>query len=240
MRFCGVELSSIHPAISIAKEIRPGTPARDVLTISGVRGETVAGTRTKQGEYTVRVNIAAKSTREAWDALAALNAWARASGEKTGVLEPTHWPGKACDAILSDIQAPEFRFGFGTVEVIFILPRPYAYDLIQSQSKGTTEMTMKIGGTEEARPVITVKTGTTKTVTLLMENEPFFMVRGDYKGKDLVIDFAQATVTYNGEPAEKDVDFNTTRWRPGFTPGRHVIQCQGGTAIEGRWHNEWA
>lgn len=240
MRFCGVELSSIHPAISIAKEIRPGTPARDVLTISGTRGETVAGTRTKQGEYTVRVNIAAKTTQEAWEALAALNGWARASGEKTGVLEPTHWPGKAYDAILSDIQTPKFRFGFGTVEVIFIIPRPYAYDLIQRQSKGGEEIVLRIGGTETARPEISIETETTERVTLLLDGEYIFMARGKYKGKVLTVDFARGTVTYDGEPAEKDVDFNTTDWHPAFTPGQHVLTCEGGKTLEGRWHDEWA
>ena len=41
MRFCGVDLRSVHPALSIEKEYPPGMPDRDVYTIAGTDGETV-------------------------------------------------------------------------------------------------------------------------------------------------------------------------------------------------------
>ena len=60
MRFCGVDLRSVHPALSIEKEYPPGMPDRDVYTIAGTDGETVVGYAVTQGEYKVNVNIAAR------------------------------------------------------------------------------------------------------------------------------------------------------------------------------------
>ena len=115
MRFCGVDLRSVHPALSIEKEYPPGMPDRDVYTIAGTDGETVVGYAVTQGEYKVNVNIAARRREDGWRIRALLAAWAAASGRSTGELEPTHWPGVAYDAIVKSIGAPEFVFGFAKV-----------------------------------------------------------------------------------------------------------------------------
>ena len=40
LRFCGMDLCGVHPALSIEKEYPPGMPDRDVYTIAGRDGET--------------------------------------------------------------------------------------------------------------------------------------------------------------------------------------------------------
>lgn len=154
MRFCGVDLRSVHPALSIEKEYPPGMPDRDVYTIAGTDGETVVGYAVTQGEYKVNVNIAARRREDGWRIRALLAAWAAASGRSTGELEPTHWPGIAYDAIVKSIGAPEFVFGFAKVEVIFLLPRPLAHDLAYTSATGQGRATLSIGGSAECRPTV--------------------------------------------------------------------------------------
>lgn len=139
MRFNGVDICSVHRAISVAKEIPPGMPERSVETVSGREGETLAGTVVKRGEYTVRVNIAGKSRAEAWRVRALLAAWAGSSGETTAELEPTHWPGMAYEAIVGGISPPEFTFGFAVVEITFVLPRPFAHEKMTSRANGNRD-----------------------------------------------------------------------------------------------------
>ena len=137
MRFNGVDVRDIHPRISISKEIPPGCPERTVETVQGWDGETFAAVRTEQGEYLARINIACRTRDDAWEARSRLARWAASSGDGVGELEPTHWPGKAYEAVLGSISAPEFTFGFATVDVTFILPRPYAHDTYISRASGT-------------------------------------------------------------------------------------------------------
>ena len=124
-----MDLCGVHPALSIEKEYPPGMPDRDVYTIAGRDGETAVGYAVVQGEYKVNVNIAARRREEGWRIRGLLAAWAMASGQDTGEIEPTHWPGVAYDGIVKSISTPEFVFGFAKVEVIFLGPRPYAHDL---------------------------------------------------------------------------------------------------------------
>lgn len=86
MRFCGVDLCGVHPALSIEKEYPPGMPDRDVYTIAGRDGEIAVGYAVVQGEYKVNVNIAARRREEGWRIRGLLAAWAMASGQDTGRL----------------------------------------------------------------------------------------------------------------------------------------------------------
>lgn len=240
MRYNGVELTSIHPRLSVSKEIRPGMPARDVLTAKGLDGESVMGTRIKQGEFVLRVNVAGRSINEAWEAWAALTAWAMSAGNRPAPLEMTHWPGKAYDAIISEMDEPEFTFGFGVAELRFVLPRPIAYDLMQSQAGGAGKATLHIGGTSFARPAVEVTANADMDgMTMALDDKPFFVLRGAIgAGQKAVVDFKTGTVTLDGAPAEMMVDYTVSRWEPGFTPGMHVITVPDST-LTVRWHNEW-
>ena len=147
-----MDLCGVHPALSIEKEYPPGMPDRDVYTIAGRDGETAVGYAVVQGEYKVSVNIAARRREEGWRIRGLLAAWAMASGQDTGEIEPTHWPGVAYDGIVKSISTPEFVFGFAKVEVIFLVPRPYAHDLAYTSATGQGKATLSIGGSAACRP----------------------------------------------------------------------------------------
>lgn len=140
-----MDLCGVHPALSIEKEYPPGMPDRDVYTIAGRDGETAVGYAVVQGEYKVNVNIAARRREEGWRIRGLLAAWAMASGQDTGEIEPTHWPGVAYDGIVKSISTPEFVFGFAKVEVIFLVPRPYAHDLAYTAATGQGKATLSAG-----------------------------------------------------------------------------------------------
>lgn len=241
MRYNGVDVTTVHRALSVAKEIPPGMPDRENDMIQGRGGEWLAGVRMQRGQYVVRVNVAAKTREEAWEARAQLAAWAMSSGEKTAMLEPTLWPGKAYDAIVNAIEPPEFKPRFAVIKVTFDVPRPVAYDVIESRSSGAGNVSMIIGGTVYARPVIQqTLLSTADVLTWTIDGKTFLTLRGTLKAGDTVeADLKNGSVTINGEHAEAMVDYTGTEWRPGFTPGRHAVASSDNGAMNARWHNEW-
>ena len=241
MRFCGIDPRTIHPAISIAKEIYPGMARREVMSARGNSGETLAGYQEERDEAVIKVNIAARSRAEAYEARAVLAKWAAASGEKTGVLEPTHWRGKAYNAILSEISAPEFKVGFATVEVTFILPRGQAYDTAQSYASGAGSVDVNVGGSDKARPVIAqTLDADADGLVWSVDGVPFMTLTSSIPaGSRVEADFTQDSLTIDDEHKENMIDYTATTWHPGFTPGRHVITSTDGGRIEARWHSEW-
>lgn len=240
MRFEGKSIYDVHKAISVEKEIPPGMPARDINTVSGWDGETLTGISYKRAEYTVRVNIAAKSADEAWQVRQLLAEWATESGDKTGMLEPTHWPGKAYDAIAGSISDPEFKRGFATVTVTFVLPRPIAYSVRFSRAQGQGEVSMQISGNAGCRPIISKNVTTAQTgAAFLLDGVPFLRLTGSFSANDAIeIDTGSGSVTVNGQHAESRLDYTDINWRPGFNRGTHKITSVGGT-LDVRWRDEW-
>ena len=243
MRFNGIDLRTAHPALSINKEIYPGMARRDVTTVRGNRGETLAGYMEERSEAVIRVNIGAKTRGEAYEARAALAAWAASSGEKAAPLEPTHWPGKAYDAIAAGISEPEFTFGHATIEVTFILPSGRAYDTTLSRASGMGEMTMRVGGSGRVHPIIR-QTMAEKTSSLiwLAQGIPFLRLTDGYApeaGTVIEADFERGSLTANGEHIEQYIDYTLTTWQPALYPGRHYITSSDKGMMEAKWHNEW-
>ena len=146
MIFNGVELRTVHRALSVEKEIPPGAAGRAPETIETADGGIIA-------EDTVRVTIAGRSREEGWAARELLAAWAgSARGTATAELVPTHRPSRCYDARLKSISDPEFVRGFGKVEVRFLLPRPLARDRARSLSSGAGSLRARIGGSDACRP----------------------------------------------------------------------------------------
>lgn len=241
MRFNGVDICSVHRAISVAKEIPPGMPERSVETVSGREGETLAGTVVKRGEYTVRVNIAGKSRAEAWRVRALLAAWAGSSGETTAELEPTHWPGMAYEAIVGGISPPEFTFGFAVVEITFVLPRPFAHEKMTSRANGNGTVAMMIGGSSACRPEITQTIGAARNgVAWTLDGNVFFTLKGSFSaGQILKVNFNDGSVLLGTAHIESRMNVQATKWHPGFLPGYHTISSSDGGALDVRWRNEW-
>lgn len=241
MRFNGVDIRDVHPALSVNMEIYPGVARRDVITVRGNSGETLAGYQQERDEAVIRVNIAGKSKAEAMEVRALLAAWAASSGEQTAQLEPTHWPGKAYDAILSEIAPPEFSRGFATVDVTFILPWPYAYDVTESRASGGGEAVCSVGGTARIWPVIEqTLSAETSGLTWSADGKPFMRIAGSlHEGAVVRADVSQGSLTVDGVHQEAMIDYTQTTWQPGLTPGRHVVTSTDRGALEARWHNVW-
>ena len=243
MRFNGVELCSVHPALSINTEIYPGMPRREVLSTRGNSGEVLAGYQEERAEAEIRVNIAAKSKSEAYDVRALLAAWAASSGEATGKLEPTHWTGRAYDAILSNISEPEFVRGFTTVDVTFVLPRPYAYSVHERSAGGKGKAAFTVGGTARVRPTIAqTMAAAAKGLTWSMDGKAFMRLADDYTvpaGAVVAADFTTGALTINGAHEERRIDYTASTWQPAMRPGSHVLSSTDAGEIKARWHDEW-
>lgn len=244
MRFNGVDILQAHRALSINKEIPPGMPGRDIATVSGTLGEIVTGVDETQDEYMVRVNIAARSRKEAWDARGALAAWAMSSGNGTGELEPTNTPGKAYSAIVKTISRPEFVFGFATVDVTFLLPAPVMHDVRESRASvnNAREMMLAVGGTYPAQPVITYTSGAAGSNLLFTaDGANLLRLKGSFAEKQVVvINLQTGEVTIDGAQAGDRLVYTDTDLDVLLHPGRHTIGVSRTGTLEARWRNQWA
>ena len=244
MRFNGVDPCTLHRGISIAEEVLPGMASRTVETVRGTGAETLGGVEDERGEYIVRLNIAGKNKEEAVKIRALIAKWARSSGHKTARIEPSKWHGMAYDGIVERIPEPEFKFGFGVMEVVFLLPDARAYEIAASSAQGGAgTMSMKIGGGEPCAPVIT-QTISKRTTELIwqLDGAAFFVVsNGQIEAGQIVeADFSEGSVKVDGIHAENCVDYTRTKWRPGFEPGAHTITSSDNGTMSARWHNRWA
>lgn len=252
MRYNGVDPRELHPGISIAKEIPPGTVTSQLETLSGSTGEIVVGRTIQQGEYIVRINIAGRYADEGWAIHRLLTAWARPLDTKLHELVPTHWPTVAFDATLKEISPPEFVFGFVVIDVVFAVPRPIAHDRIASTaSTGDTagSMTVNVGGTSYARPNITITAKeASSTITLYVDEMPYFRFSAPVEAGDVVlirddlrIELYDASAATTQDAADK-VDYTLTDmqalWEV-LTPGRHIVRTEPPAAIDMQWRNEW-
>lgn len=241
MKFNGIDIRSVHPALSVNKEIPPGMARREVLTVRGNSGETLAGIQEERDTYTVRVNIAGKTREEAWRVRALLAAWAASSGESTAPLEPTFWRGKAYDAILESIGPPEFTRGFATVDVVFALPHPYAHDTARTTAKGGGAATVHVDGTARAMPVIkqTLAADAT-TLTWALDDATFMRLDGEMTaGTTIEANFETGSLTLDGVHREELINYTESTWQPRFTPGAHALASSDAGTIEARWRCEW-
>lgn len=238
MRFNGRDVRSVHPALSIAREIPPGTAKRSIHTIGGTAGEIVTDVVLEGAQYKAEINIAARTQAEAWRVRALLAGWA--SSKEPKLLEPTHWPGMGYKAILSSISAPEFSPRFATVELVFLIPESVAHSIVPTIRAGAGGMHVLIGGTEECRPVITqTMAAGADGLTISMDGEAILTITGALAaGQKIVMDTENESVTIDGESAMARINWSATRWR-GFTPGAHDMASTDGGALEMRWHDRW-
>ena len=240
MRFNGKDVRDVHGRISVNSEILPGAAAREIDYVEGRAGAVAAGVRYKADEYRARINICSFDRNEARDVRALLAGWAASSGETTAKLEPTHWHGKAYDAILKSISAPEFTRGFAVVDVIFSVPYPFARDLAVSRAGGSGRAAPNIGGTHACRPVIrqTVET-TADMLEITMDGGKLLGIKGVTAGDVIEMDVEHESLTINGAHAEEKINFSRTDWCARFTPGRHEILSSDNGLLEVSWRNEW-
>lgn len=252
MRYNGVDPRQLHPGISIAKEIPPGTVTSQLETLSGSTGEIVVGRTIQQGEYIVRVNIAGKHRGEGWAIHRLLTGWARPTDIVLHELVPTHWQTVAYDATLKEISPPEFVFGFVVIDVVFAVPRPIAHDRVSSKAStngNAGDLIADIGGTSYARPDIRITAATpAEAVALYVDEQPYFRLVAPVEAGDVItlrsndqVDWYKASDDTTQDASDK-VDYtitDTQAMREALTPGRHTLRAEPAAAIEAEWRNEW-
>lgn len=242
MIFNGVDLRTVHRALSVDKEIPPGTAPRAQETIETADGDIIADERLEAGEYIVRVNIAGRSREEGWAVRELLAAWAgSARGTATAELIPTHRPSRCYDARLKSISDPEFVRGFVKIEVRFALPRPLARDRAISLSSGAGSLNARIGGSYACRPAIRQTLAQSRSgLVWTMDGVPILTLTGALSaGQVVIMDTTTESLTIDGAHAEARINVAGTLWRPGYWPGRHEIASTDGGELEMRWRNEW-
>lgn len=240
MRFNGIDINAIHPAISRGGETMPGMAARDVATMETGRGDLVVNIMPAPEEYTVHVNVAAKTIEEAMEARAALAKWAASSGKQPGELEPTHAPYKAYTAILKRIGRFEKRFG--TVDVVFMLTDGMQHDMRTRSKKLTgTEITVQIGGSAPVQPhVSAAPTKTVQGFTLYFDGAPVLKLTGSVEaGQTVVYAMDTGAVTIDGVLANERIVYTETDPDAELTPGMHKVSASAEAVLQVRWHDRW-
>lgn len=241
MRFNGVDLLTVHGAVSRAIEIPPGMAARDIATTETADGELVVDVYSARDEYTVRVNIAARSYEEAMEARLQIAAWAAGSGKNTARLEPTYAPGMAYDAIVKNVGKLEKRFT--TLDVVFLLPKPVMYEITPQirTAASAKELAVMVGGSAPTRPVIAWKPeATASTPRLMLDGEIIFALQGTLAaGQELEIALETASVTVDGVHAEERILYTEGNPDASLTPGKHTLSASAAGEWAVRWHNRW-
>ena len=242
MRFNGVDLRSVHRALSIEKEIPPGTAGRKIETIEGTGGEIVTEERLTQGEYLVKVNIVGRTREEGWAVREMLAEWASLRGLGTAELIPTHRQSRCYDARLKSISDPEFVRGGAKVDVRFLVPRPVSRDVSESKATGAGGLSAQVRGTYECRPMLSQTLSAAQDgLVWAKDGIPILTITGALSAGQVVkMDIKNESLTIDGEHAEHRINIAGTRWRPDWWPGAHAISSTDGGAMEMRWHNEWA
>lgn len=247
MRYNGIDPTTLHRGISIAKEIPPGAPTSQLETITGASGEIITGRTIKQGEYIVRINIAGKTREEAWSIRAQLAEWALSADDTTHELEPTRWPDVAYDAIFKEITPPEFVFGFAVVDVIFAIPRPIAHSVNERSVSGSTEAKFSILGTSYARPEITITMASGYRAEITVDGKTYAAVSYPFQAGDVMsmqTNPPGVIIATSGSVIQADryVDYAVTdldAMCKALTPGSHSIGCAQASGIAVRWKEEY-
>lgn len=254
MKFNGIDPTTLHRGISIAKEIPPGTVTSQLETLSGSTGEVIVGRTIKQGEYIVRINIAGKYRAQAWEIRKILAGWARGTDKVTSELIPTHWPTVHYDAILKEISPPEFTFGFTVIDVVFTVPRPIAVDNMWRAAIGSDIGIAKpvIEGTSHARPKIILFGNDRPNMRLAVNTKVYFGMTGTVTSNEQVeitteppgVKIKSAVGDNAGKwiDANDRIDYTVTDFKglaEAFTPGQKTVMCYQASQVNVEWRDEW-
>lgn len=239
MKFNGVDPNHIHSVVSVSKEIYPSTPAMHMATVSTDQGELVAHVSVEADEATVRLNVAARSYEEAAEARLKIARWANSNG-KVAELLPTHMPGKAYGAVLKSISGMENRFG--TVDVVFTLPRPVLYETMKRSATATGErVRFTTGGTATVMPVYMAKPmQDTENFTLTLDGITVLAIAGTVMaGQTIEYNTQTGALTINGEHAENRMMYADMEPDVELLPGVHTLAASAPVSLTARWQNQW-
>lgn len=240
MRFNGVDINTIHPAISRGAEIAPGTAGREINTLETAYGSMIASVDITPEEYTVRANIKAASIEEAMEARAALAKWACSSGKQTGELEPTHMPGRAYKAILKRMGRIEKRCQ--TVDIVFMLTDGLPYSTMkQKRTAVGNEVNVHVSCTAPVQPVISIQVSRdTNGLKMLMNEKPLLMIADTvYAGQTVEFVLETGLVTVDGAFAGNKIVYTDTDPDAEMLPGNNTVSANTEGRIAVRWYDKW-
>lgn len=238
MIYNGVELKTLDPCFSIAAEIPPGGPGREVQQLEGQRGPVFVGVKPAGAQYRVDVNIIGKTHAEVYEKRTLLAAWATADDPKW--LIPTWWNDRHYMAVMHSMSELSFQsWNVAVVTVLFDLFGGCALDNEPSAASGEESVAFTAGGNELFYPLVRITlANAAETVSLSLDGKEFFRLNGSFAaGNVLEIDFGALSLLWNGQHYEKLVEYPFSKWRPGFTPGEHTLSGPGTLAVE--WRNAW-
>lgn len=238
MVFNGVELTALDPCFSIAAEIPPGGPGRDVKQLGSAHGPWFVRVQPEGEPYRVDVNIICDTRQEVHEKRTKLAAWALTNEPRE--LIPTWRPNVHYMAVCSSMSDLVFQvWNVATVTILFDLFGGCSLDNALSTAEGEGAVSISAGGNHVFYPVTRLTLAEeTERVSLMWDNVEFFRLNGAFMPGNVVeIDFGTLSVLWNNQHAEKLVEYPFSQWRPGFTPGLHSLAGPGFITVE--WRNAW-
>ena len=162
-----------------------------------------------------------------------LYAWLAAPGG--GELELPGEPGLAWrDAVVTDVTDWDSLFEGGSCEVAFTCFDPVAY----GDAKSSAATLLTVGGTWRTWPVATLTALAGTSVKVTDELGRYVLVERAFSAGDkVVMDFADETVTVDGEDAVADVAVESTFFP--LEPGAHTLTFSGCSAHAVEWAERW-
>lgn len=243
MRFNGFDPRTVSPKCFVSHEVIGAVPPREIRTVQTASGSLVAGVDLQEREIRLFLNFAGSSHENA--NLMASRIASVFCTDTPGEYEPTHMPGRAFSAILREAGEMEWRWGFGTVEYIFVAPRPFSHSLAETvvQTSGT-DIRIEPRGDVPARPVLKhTLAESAEALTFSLDGSVFFRLR-DPSGNALpaglvaTVDFENRKVQINNNTLMTYVDYTASSWHPPILGGTRIV-CSDAGATEARWRDEW-
>lgn len=138
------------------------------------------------------------------------------------------------DAVATGVSDWDSLFEDGSCEVEFTCFDPVAY----GDGKSSAGTSLAVGGTWETWPVVTLTALAGTSVKVTDELGRYVLVERAFSAGDkVVMDFADETVTVDGEDAVADVAVESTFFP--LEPGAHTLTFSGCSAHAVEWAERW-
>lgn len=239
MKFNGNDLITfVGPKVSISKEIPPMMIGRKLTLLEGSRRIYLGSAGIAAQTYTLKLNIHAGSMANAWAVRHKIAAWAYS--EDLAPLIPSHEPTIYYNAVLQSISSPTFVWGACVVDVVFLIPTPYAHAVTMLTPSGSGSLTFdNLGSYDPAVRLTAIPDQNIENPTVLVNGLPAFVAVGAVEtGVPMIIDFENKTYQVNGLYAMDKINFLTTDWAPGWVSGSNTIalnDCALSAEVVARW-----
>lgn len=238
MNFNGKDLlATVGSGISICKEIPPFMIGRNLTTLAGAKRVYLGTAGIASQTYTLKLNIYGGTMANAWAMRQKIAEWAYSEAEAP--LIPTHQPSIYYNAILQEISNPTFVFGACTVDVVFLIPTPFAYAVTKVYKTGTDSIAFTNNGTAEPMIKLTLVPSASVLPTVYVNSGMVFRATANVgENVPAVIDFEKRTYMVNQLYANDKINFLLTDWQPGWRKGNNIVTCSNTTLtaeIVQRW-----